>query len=42
MWITTFQQHLVSASAGLSVIIFFLSFILVIPYTLYAFRKWFT
>jgi ABC-type sugar transport system permease subunit len=42
MWITTFQQHLVSAGAGLGVIIFFLSFILVIPYTLYAFRKWFT
>lgn len=42
MWITTFQQHLVSAGAGLGVIIFLLSFILVIPYTLYAFRKWFT
>jgi ABC-type sugar transport system permease subunit len=42
MWITTFQQHLVSAGAGLGVIIFLMSFILVIPYTLYAFRKWFT
>ncbi|MEZ4660142.1 MAG: sugar ABC transporter permease [Caldilineaceae bacterium] len=42
MWITTFQQHLVSAGAGLGVIIFVMSFILVIPYTLYAFRKWFT
>lgn len=41
MWITTFQQHLVSAGAGLGVIIFLMSFILVIPYTLYAFRKWF-
>ena len=42
MWITTFQQHLVSAGAGLGVVIFVMSFILVIPYTLYAFRKWFT
>jgi ABC-type sugar transport system permease subunit len=41
MWITTFQQHLVSAGAGLGVVIFVMSFILVIPYTLYAFRKWF-
>lgn len=41
MWITTFQQHLVSAGAGLGVIIFLMSFILVIPYTIYAFRKWF-
>jgi ABC-type sugar transport system permease subunit len=41
MWITTFQQHLVSAGAALGVIIFLMSFILVIPYTLYAFRKWF-
>lgn len=42
MWITTFQQHLVSAGAGLGVIIFLMSFILVIPYTVYAFRKWFS
>jgi ABC-type sugar transport system permease subunit len=41
MWITTFQQHLVSAGAGLGVVIFFVSFILVIPYTVYALRKWF-
>lgn len=41
MWITTFQQHLVSAGAGLGVIIFLMSFILVIPYTIYALRKWF-
>ena len=41
MWITTFQQHLVSAGAGLGVIIFLLAFVLVIPYTIYAFRKWF-
>ncbi len=41
MWITTYQQHLVSAGAGLGVIIFLLAFILVIPYTIYALRKWF-
>lgn len=41
MWITTFQQHLVSAGAGIGVIIFLLAFILVIPYTLYAFKRWF-
>ena len=41
MWTTFFQQHLVSAGAGLGVIIFLLAFILVIPYTIYALRKWF-
>jgi glucose/mannose transport system permease protein len=41
MWITTFQQHLVSAGAGLGVIIFLMAFIIVSPYTIYAFRKWF-
>lgn len=41
MWSTFFQQHLVSAGAGLGVIIFLLACILVIPYTIYAFRKWF-
>ncbi|RPI32581.1 MAG: sugar ABC transporter permease [Chloroflexota bacterium] len=41
MWVTTFQQHLVSAGAGIGVIIFLMAFILVIPYTIYAFRKWF-
>ncbi len=41
MWITYFQQHLVSAGAGIGVIIFLLAFILVIPYTIYALRKWF-
>lgn len=41
MWVTTFQQHLVSAGAGLGVIIFLVSFVLVIPYTIYALRKWF-
>lgn len=41
MWVTTFQQHLVSAGAGLGVIIFLMAFILVIPYTIYALNKWF-
>jgi len=41
MWVTTFQQHLVSAGAGLGVVIFLMAFIIVIPYTIYAFRKWF-
>ena len=41
MWVTSFQQHLVSAGAGLGVIIFAMAFIIVIPYTIYAFRKWF-
>jgi ABC-type sugar transport system permease subunit len=41
MLIATFQQHLVSLGAGIGVIIFILAFIIVIPYTIYAFRKWF-
>jgi ABC-type sugar transport system permease subunit len=41
MWVTTFQQHLVSAGAGIGVIIFLMAFVIVIPYTIYAFRKWF-
>lgn len=41
MWVTTFQQRLVSAGAGLGVVIFLMAFILVIPYTIYAFRRWF-
>lgn len=41
MLIATFQQHLVSLGAGLGVIIFALAFIIVVPYTIYAFRKWF-
>lgn len=41
MWVTTFQQHLVSAGAGLGVVIFLMALILVIPYTLYALNKWF-
>lgn len=41
MWITFFQQHLVSAGAGLGIVIFLMAFILVIPYTIYALRRWF-
>jgi raffinose/stachyose/melibiose transport system permease protein len=41
MFIATFQQHLVALGAGLGMIIFALAFIIVIPYTIYAFRKWF-
>jgi ABC-type sugar transport system permease subunit len=41
MWITFFQQHLVSAGAGIGVVIFVMAFILVIPYTIYALKKWF-
>ncbi|HOA22969.1 MAG TPA: sugar ABC transporter permease [Aggregatilineales bacterium] len=41
MVVATFQQHLVSLGAGIGVIIFLLAFIIVIPYTIYAFRKWF-
>ncbi|HLV44058.1 MAG TPA: sugar ABC transporter permease [Aggregatilineales bacterium] len=41
MLITTFQQHLVSLGAGIGVVIFLLAFIIVIPYTIYAFKKWF-
>lgn len=41
MFIATFQQHLVALGAGLGVIIFMMALVIVIPYTIYAFRKWF-
>jgi ABC-type sugar transport system permease subunit len=41
MWITFFQQHLVAAGAAISVVIFLMAFIIVIPYTIYALQKWF-
>jgi len=41
MMIATFQQHLVAMGAGLGVVIFLMAFIVVVPYTIYAFRKWF-
>jgi ABC-type sugar transport system permease subunit len=41
MIITTFQQHLVSMGAALGVTIFVISFIIVVPYTIYALNRWF-
>ncbi|RKX41709.1 MAG: sugar ABC transporter permease [Thermotogae bacterium] len=41
MFIATFQQHLVSLGACLSMIIFIMAFMIIIPYTLYAFKRWF-
>lgn len=41
MWISSFQQHLISQGAALGVIIFALAFIIIIPYTIYALRRWF-
>ncbi len=41
MIVTAYDQRLYSAGAAIGVIIFLIAFILVIPYTLYALRKWF-
>lgn len=41
MIVTAFDQRLASAGAAIGVIIFLIAFILVIPYTIYALRKWF-
>jgi ABC-type sugar transport system permease subunit len=41
MIVTTYDMRLASAGAAIGVIIFVLAFILVIPYTIYALRKWF-
>jgi ABC-type sugar transport system permease subunit len=41
MIVTTYDQRLASAGAAIGVIIFLLAFILVIPYTIYALKKWF-
>jgi len=41
MLIATYQQHLVALGAGLGVVIFLMAFVIVVPYTIYAFRKWF-
>ncbi|MDW8186289.1 MAG: sugar ABC transporter permease [Anaerolineae bacterium] len=41
MFIATFQQHLVALGAGLGVVIFLISLVLIIPYTIYAFQRWF-
>ncbi len=41
MLIATFEQHLVSLGAGIGMVIFIIACSIVIPYTIYAFRKWF-
>lgn len=41
MLIATYQQHLVALGAGVGMVIFALACVIVIPYTIYAFRKWF-
>ena len=41
MLIATFQQHLVSMGAALGVVIFVMAFIIVVPYTIYALKRWF-
>lgn len=41
MIVTAYDQRLYSAGAAIGVIIFLIAFILVIPYTLYALKKWF-
>jgi len=41
MIVTAYDQRLASAGAAIGVIIFLLAFILVIPYTIYALKKWF-
>lgn len=41
MFITTFQKHLVSEGAALGVTIFAMAFIIVVPYTIYALKRWF-
>ena len=41
MIVTSYDQRLFSAGAAIGVIIFLIAFILVIPYTIYALKKWF-
>jgi ABC-type sugar transport system permease subunit len=41
MIVTAYDQRLASAGAAIGVIIFLMAFIIVIPYTIYALRKWF-
>lgn len=41
MIVTAYDQRLASAGAAIGVIIFLIAFILVIPYTIYALRRWF-
>lgn len=41
MIVTAYDQRLASAGAAIGVIIFILAFIIIIPYTIYALKKWF-
>jgi ABC-type sugar transport system permease subunit len=41
MIVTAYDQRLASAGAAIGVIIFLLAFIIIIPYTIYALKKWF-
>jgi ABC-type sugar transport system permease subunit len=41
MIVTAYDQRLMSAGAAIGVIIFLLAFIIIIPYTIYALKKWF-
>lgn len=41
MIVTAYDQRLASAGAAIGVVIFLLAFIIVVPYTIYALRKWF-
>jgi len=41
MIVTAYDQRLASAGAAIGVIIFLMAFIIIIPYTIYALRKWF-
>ena len=41
MIVTAYDQRLMSAGAAIGVIIFLIAFIIIIPYTIYALKKWF-
>jgi ABC-type sugar transport system permease subunit len=41
MIVTAYDQRLMSAGAAIGVIIFLMAFIIIIPYTIYALKKWF-
>ncbi len=41
MIVATFQQHLISEGSAIGMVIFAMAFIIIVPYTIYALRKWF-
>jgi len=41
MIVTAYDQRLASVGAAIGVVIFLMAFIIVVPYTIYALRKWF-